>query len=157
MWDPSTHPITHGKPPRSKNPCLMTSFSCCVRGNFTKSSSFRAIAKVTRRTILLTVALSAPATVSPTTCKKLPVAKTWSELDLLPKWESFGWLLDWSPLQPDGRYSVLPLCRNDTVLAIRCQNNTARSFHQVFHVYKFYICSSVYSRKVIKTKTRNSV
>jgi hypothetical protein len=70
-WDPSTHPITHGKP------CLMRAFLCCVPGNFTKSSSLRVIAKVTWRTIPLTVDLSAPATVSPVTSRKLQGSFIW--------------------------------------------------------------------------------
>ena len=74
-WVPSMQPITPGKPPFSKKPRFISCLSAAVDGHRMNSCCFRTRAVDTLLTILETVHLGMPPTVSPTTSKKLPLAK----------------------------------------------------------------------------------
>jgi len=69
IWVPSMQPITPGKP------CFISCLSAAVDGHHMNSCCFRTRAVDTLLTILETVHLGMPPTVSPTTSKKLPLAK----------------------------------------------------------------------------------
>ena len=64
-----------GKASLSKKPCFISCLSAAVDGHRTHWFCFRARAVETLLTILETVHFGMPPTVSPTTSKKLPLAK----------------------------------------------------------------------------------